>query len=101
MMEISNTKETVNDLLGRKEISGELSFTGATPSYADFSKFVAQKFSVPEDTVVVKNIFTKFGATKADFVVFVYKSVTEKNTFEPKVKAKKAGAAEGKEAAKA
>lgn len=101
-MEISNIKETVNELLGRKEITGEVSFTGSTPSYADFSKAVAQKFSVPEETVAVKHIFTKFGSTSARFVVYIYKSVNEKNAFEPKVKVKK-GTTEGAapEAAKA
>lgn len=102
-MEFSNVVEKVNELLGRKEVGGDVSFSGSTPSYADFSKAFAQKFSIPEETVVVKNIFTKFGSASARFVVYVYTSVNEKNLFEPKVKVKKGKSTEGAapEAAKA
>lgn len=104
-MELQQVQEKSNELLGRIELSGEILFTGATPSYAQLSKVISEKKGVEEQRIVIKNVFTSFGHSKAKFVAYIYKSIIEKNLFEPKIKVKKGktGAVpeQGKEAVKA
>lgn len=94
-LKIANKKE--NPLLSRIEVSGEIVFSGATPSNADLQKAIADKLKVDPSVVKVKNINTSFGETKASFEVNVYQSKELLDNFEPigkKVKEKIAKAEE-------
>lgn len=61
-----------NPLLERQELELEVSYLGATPSNADVKKAISQHFKVDENTILIKYIYTSFGATKADVLAFIY-----------------------------
>lgn len=94
-MELTITGKKENLLLSRTELSGKISFTGATPSNDALKKAVAENLKVDPETVVVKRIITDFGMSSGRFEAFVYASREALNKIEPKIKPKKA-----KEAAK-
>lgn len=89
MMDIKITTKQENDLLGRTEYEGVVSFTGATPAYPQFKQEFAAQLKVKEDVVAIKNIWTTFGMQSAKFVVYVYDTPENLVKTEPKVKAKK------------
>lgn len=88
-MEITITTKNDNGLLGRSEIKGTLSFTGATPAYPQVKQSLATQLKVKEDVVVIQHVLTEFGSTKANFTAYVYESPEQLQKIEPKVKAKK------------
>ena len=89
-MEITVKNKNENGLLGRIELVGMLSFSGATPSYPQIKQAFAAHFKVKEDIVAVKQVLTDFGATTANFSIYIYESVEQLNKIEPKLKEKKA-----------
>jgi ribosomal protein S24E len=93
-MNIHVTEERQNPLLGRKELTGTLEFTGATPSAADLQKKLAEHLKAAADTVAVKRIDTAFGSAHAHFEAFIYESKEQLAKVEPRKKEKKAKAGE-------
>ena len=91
-MEMKISKKKENPLLQRVEISGNLAFTGATPSNAELKKAIAASEKASEDVIVMKKILTAFGSTTATFLAYVYQSKEQLVKIEPKVKAKAAPA---------
>ena len=87
--------EKENGLLKRKELTGEMIFTGATPSNEHARKEVAVAAKVPEDAVVVKRILCDFGCTKATVSAYAYATKADLEAVEPKKKEKKAKAKPG------
>jgi ribosomal protein S24E len=79
-----------NKLLKRKELTGEIVFSGATPSNEHTRKEVAAAAKVPEDAVVVKRILCDFGSTKANVSAYAYATKADLEATEPKKKEKKA-----------
>ena len=73
-MEITITEQKENKLLHRKEIKAEISFPSATPSYADVTNAITQKLGIGADLIKIQHVYNKFGATKADVIVFAYDS---------------------------
>ena len=73
-MELNITSEKKQPLLGRKLVSGTLNFEKATPSYAEVKKDIAGKTKSSEEVIVVKNVYTAFGARNATFEAVVYDS---------------------------
>ena len=72
-MDFKIVSEIDKPLLSRKEVKVELAFFGkATPSKSELAKLVSEKLGVSEDLVVVKTVFTDFGQSRADCLVFVY-----------------------------
>lgn len=59
-------------VLPRKEISLEVKFEGSTPKRLDLKKEVAKKTKSKEDLLIVKKIFTDYGANVAKVLVYVY-----------------------------
>ncbi len=99
-MKINSTKE--NALLDRKEVTGTISFKGATPSNAELAKEVAKSVKADASLVVVKQIYTAFGETNATFKAHAYASKDIMATLEKKGKKaleKEAAAAKKKEEA--
>ena len=83
-LEIKEKKE--NPLLSRIEVSGIVTFEGATPSNEQMAKSIASQLKVDTSVVKMKNIYTGFGEQKAKFLAFVYKSKEELDRIDPKPK---------------
>ncbi len=88
-MEIKITHRKENQLLSRTEINGTINFTGATPNFDALKKDLAEVLRASEETIVVKEIYTKFGFPKADFRAFAYQTKEKLEFIEPKKKEKK------------
>ncbi len=82
-MKIEITEKKNNPLLSRKEIKGVLTFNTATPSNDDAEAALAKQFNIDKNCVRMKKIATRFGASKADFLAFVYNSEEELKKIEP------------------
>lgn len=74
IMELNVASQKNQPLLGRKLVAGTLKFEKATPSYAEVKKDIAGKLKTSEEVIVVKNIYTNFGARTANFEAAVYDS---------------------------
>jgi len=83
-------KEKTNPLLHRKELTGEITFAGATPSNKQLQEELAKKLGVQAELVAIKHIFGAFGGLKATFEVHVYDTKEQFDKIEPKKKEKKA-----------
>ncbi len=101
-MDVNITNKTEEGILDRIRIEGDLTFEGATPSYDDLKKSLASLNKADEKLIVIRKVLTKFGATKADFVAYIYKNekamketerITDKK---PESKAKEAPKEEAK-----
>jgi len=64
-------KDIKNDLLGRRELQLVLD-AEKTPSFAEISKLVSEKFNAPEDTIMVENVKGKFGRKTFLIKVAIY-----------------------------
>ena len=84
---IINKKE--NPLLSRTEIKAELIFESATPSRDEFKKAIAAQLKTDEKLTIVKNIYTRFGESKADALIYIYLSKEEMEKIEPRKKEKR------------
>jgi len=82
-----------NKLLHRKEVTGTLAFTGATPSNKDVQAKLAEHFKVTPEQVAVKHIYTEFGKPFAKYEANVYDSKEFLDKLEPRKKEPKAAAA--------
>ena len=90
-IEIKNKKD--NQLLKRQEVTGEISFTGATPSNKQFQEELSKKLGVAPELVVVRHIYGAFGVGKAAFEADAYATKEQLDKIEPKKKVKAAPAA--------
>jgi len=88
-MNVQKIQERKNALLSRREITGVITFTGATPSNNEVRKQLATKLSADEKLVVIKQVLTEYGDATAEISAVVYDSEDVKKTLEPKVKEKK------------
>ena len=88
-MEVKVVEKKENLALERTEVKGTLSFTGATPNFDTLKKDLAKSLKKEEDTIAVKEIYTKFGFSQADFRAFAYKSKEKLVEIETKKKVKK------------
>ena len=95
-IEIKNKKE--NPVLQRNELTGEITFTGPTPSNQQLLAELAKKLGVQPELIVIRHIYGSFGSGKAKFEAIAYASKEQFDKIEPK---KKAAAAPGAEPAKA
>ncbi len=85
---IKNQKE--NTLLQRQEITGEVTFTGPTPSNKQLQEELTKKLGCPADCIAIRHIFGAFGGGKATFEAVAYKTKEQFDKIEPKKKEKKA-----------
>ena len=83
-------KEKTNPLLHRKELNGDITFTGTTPSNKQVQEEIAKKLGIQAELVAVKHIFGAFGGTKATFQAHAYDKKEHFDKIEPKKKEKKA-----------
>ena len=72
MVKIEIKEKNENKLLGRLEVSGKLTFEGATPSNEVVRDMLAAELNADKELMVVKHIYSKFSYTEADFLVYIY-----------------------------
>jgi ribosomal protein S24E len=100
-MELNIIDKKEQPMLSRIEITGKLTFEGATPSAADVKKKLSSELKVDEGLIAVKNILTHFGSGNADLVAYAYLNKEDMEKIEPKSKKKeKPGAKPAGEAPK-
>jgi len=73
-MEFKDITKKENPLLHRTEVSAILCFEGATPSNPDVKKKLGEKVGVDANFCIVKHVYTRFGETCADVLMFAYDS---------------------------
>lgn len=83
-IEIKNKKD--NPLLSRIEVSGIVTFEGATPSNEQLTQSIASQMKADASVVKMKKIRNTLGSHQASFTAFVYKSKEELDRIEPKPK---------------
>ncbi|MBI4142162.1 30S ribosomal protein S24e [Candidatus Woesearchaeota archaeon] len=88
-MDIKVTTKTENPLLKRTEMTGTLSFTGATPAYPAIKQELAKTLKVGEELIAIKQVLTSFGKQEATFTVYTYETAEQLKNIEPKIKQKK------------
>jgi len=86
---MSIIKDLKNDLLKRREVKLVVE-AEANPGYGKALELVAEKFNANKDNIVVKELKSKFGRHTFLIDAFIYNSITDKETTEPKKKIKKA-----------
>ena len=91
-MDLTINNKFDNLLLGRTDITGEIKFSGATPSNTDVATEVAKNLKSEATLVVVKKIITKFSTQSAQFKAVSYKDSASKAKFEVMTKHLKARA---------
>ncbi len=85
-----NIKEKTNPLLHRKELTGDITFTGTTPSNKQVQEEIAKKLGIQTELVAIRHIYGAFGGGKAAFEAYAYDTKEQFDKIEPKKKEKKA-----------
>lgn len=78
---IINSKD--NQILGRKEITTDLSFEKSTPSRNEIKRFLCSKIGANPDSTVISNITSKFGTKSVIVTLHVYQTKEAALTTEP------------------
>ncbi len=99
-MNLEITQQGKQPLLSRTEITGKITFQGATPSNEDLKKTIATKLKVDESLVVIKHIYTEFGSQEANIEAFAYDDKKVMAVLEKKAKKQKEKEAKAAEKAK-
>jgi ribosomal protein S24E len=81
-------KEIKNDLFKRREVKIILP-SEKTPSYAEVSKLLSEKFNSTEECIVVNKVQGRFGAKTFLIEANIYDSKEDKEKTERKPKEKK------------
>src|SRR3989344_8628947 len=71
-MELQIKKQRETPLLSRNRVTLMMEYEGATPSRLEFRKMVSKQLKAPEDLVIIKHIYTRFGQSKAKVIAHVY-----------------------------
>ncbi|MCU0632934.1 MAG: 30S ribosomal protein S24e [Methanolinea sp.] len=81
-MEFEVTRDTRNELLGRREVDFSLQFDGPTPSRMQIVGKIAALMNVQEKQVVLDSLKTCFGMTACTGSARVYDSEERRNKTE-------------------
>ncbi|MBD3312911.1 hypothetical protein GF345_00555 [Candidatus Woesearchaeota archaeon] len=100
-MDLEIKKERETPLLSRKRITMMMDYKGATPSRLEFRDMVSKQLKAPEELVIIKHIYTRFGQNRAKIIANIYKDKKSMESIEQKYilekhKAKKEEGAEDK-----
>ena len=71
-MEVSVLSEKVNNTVGRKELSVEVSYSGPTPKRSDLKDAVIAKVGSSPDLTIIKKVEQLAGRTAVRLNVFIY-----------------------------
>ena len=83
-------KEKTNPLLHRKELNGDITFTGTTPSNKQVQEELARKMGTHAELIAIRHVYGEFGGGKATFEAYAYETKEQFDKIEPKKKEKKA-----------
>lgn len=83
-MEINIKKEWENPLLDRKEITFNVSHTGATPSRDEIKNKLVAQLNSQYELVIVDNIRTEYGTQNTSGYAKIYSDVDRANEIENK-----------------
>jgi len=81
-MEFEVTRESRNELLGRREVNFSLTFDGPTPSRMQVVGKIAALMNVQEKQVVLDSLKTSFGMTACTGSARVYDTEERRNQIE-------------------
>lgn len=85
-------------LLSLKRVTGEITFSGATPSYQEVSAGIAKQLNTKPELIKIKHIYTDFKTQNAQVIANVY---NDQKTFDKFLtKKEKAAIVKAKEEAK-
>ncbi len=84
-MELKVTEEKENALFGRKEIKGHVR-SEISPSKAEISRLLSEKFLMPVENIKIKEIKGKFGTKIFNIEANVYSLKKDKDEIELKKK---------------
>ena len=100
-MHVEIKEKKHNPFLKRFEITGKVSFEGATPSNAQLSEAIAKEMKAKEaECVVVKHIYYAFSRREADVVAVVYDTIEARKKTEQLTAQERKKLAEAKKAEK-
>jgi len=100
-MQVNIQEKKHNPFLKRTEVSGKITFEGATPSNAQLSEAIAKEMKAKEaECVVIKHIYSAFSRREADFVAVVYDTVEARKHTEQLTAQERKKLAEAKKAEK-
>lgn len=83
-MDVKVESQKENKLLGRKEISAVMHFTGPTPKRADITNAVCSKLGLTLDSVAVRDVMPMFGARKLKLLIHAYQNAETLKKTEPR-----------------
>ena len=81
-MKLNIKEKKENSLAGRTEVSGVMSFEGATPANDVLRDTLAAELNADKNLVVVKHIYSKYSHHEAEFFAFAYQNQEMKNKYE-------------------
>lgn len=100
-MDITIKENKENKALFRNEVVAEMFFEKSTPNRKEIQKAVAKSLKVDETLVIIKQIKTEFGKSKAKITAHIYSNKDIMNKLERKnLIAKHVGAEKAKEETK-
>jgi ribosomal protein S24E len=83
-VEIKIESQKENKLLGRKEITLKLSFTGPTPKREEIKNEICARLGLPTDVVMPRKIKQRFGIKQIEVLAHVYKDAETLKKTEPR-----------------
>ncbi|MBI2572729.1 hypothetical protein HYV86_02625 [Candidatus Woesearchaeota archaeon] len=81
-MQITVEHKTENPLIKRTDITGSVTFSGATPSNKDIAAALVKQLHVDQSLLVIKTIHNDFSFQKAHFQAVVYANAETKKKYE-------------------
>lgn len=84
-MELKINEEKENALFGRKEVKGHVK-SDISPSRAEISRLLSEKFTMPAENIKIKEIKGKFGTKIFNIEANIYSSKKDKDEIELKKK---------------
>ena len=73
-MELKIINKKADPLLSRIKVEAELTFDKGTPSNAEVRSMLSKDLGKDEKLIVVKNIYTTYGLTKATNLSYIYEN---------------------------
>lgn len=90
-MKLEIVEDKKNGLLNRREVSVIIS-ADSNPGFAKAQEVISSELKASDDSIVVRNVKSKFGRDTFLISAFIYDSVADKERVEPKKKEKKEAA---------
>lgn len=83
-MNIEVRRDWMNKLLNRRELDLIISYESSTPRRDEVRKFIAEKYGVEVERVIVERLESMFGTLKAKAHIHIYNTVEDAKRIERK-----------------